>query len=215
MSKYKAVIFDMDGTLLNTLEDITDSVNFALRKNGFPLHKISQIRNYVGNGVLRMIELAIPDGTPQALFDGTVDLFKQHYAANSKNKTCPYAGIIELLQELLTQNYQTAVISNKYDLAVKELNQFYFSNYIKLAIGESPQIKRKPAADMLLFALDRLNIKPSEALYVGDSEVDIETAKNAGTDFIAVSWGFRGGNFLRSHGASIIIDTPSELLSFL
>ncbi len=213
--KYKAVIFDMDGTLLDTLADITDSVNYALGSLGFPLLVISEIRNYVGNGVLRMMELSVPGGTENPLFNDAVSLFKRQYAENCRNKTRPYDGIMELLEWLLERGYKTAVISNKYDTAVKELNQFYFSEYIPLAIGESSDIKRKPAADMLLTALNRLSVTTEEAIYIGDSEVDIETAKNAGVDCISVAWGFRDRDWLAARGAGKIVDSPGELLSHL
>ncbi|MDD4924098.1 MAG: HAD-IA family hydrolase [Dehalococcoidales bacterium] len=215
MEKYKAVIFDMDGTLLDTLEDITDSVNYALGSLGFAQRDLSEIRSYVGNGVIRMMELSFPDGTQNPLFNDAVSLFKRHYAKNCRNKTRPYDGIMELLELLIERGYKTAVISNKYDTAVKELNQFYFSDYIPIAIGESSDIKRKPAADMLLAALNRLSVPGEEAIYIGDSEVDIETAKNAGVDCISVAWGFRDRDWLVSHGAKTIVDSPEELAALL
>jgi phosphoglycolate phosphatase len=215
MRKYKAVIFDMDGTLLDTLEDITGSVNYALGKLGLPLRDISQIRRYVGNGVLRMLELSLSDGTQNPRFNDAVDLFRQHYDKNYRNKTHPYAGIPELLENLSANNYKLAVISNKYDAAVKELNDFYFSKYITVAIGENDSIRRKPAADMLLAAMNSLGVKAGETIYVGDSEVDIETAANAGVDCISVTWGFRDRDWLKSHGAKTIIDSPEELAALL
>ncbi len=205
----------MDGTLLDTLEDITDSVNYTLGSLGFPLLDISEIRNYVGNGVMCMMELSVSGGTQNPFFNDAVSLFKQHYAENCRNKTRPYDGIMELLEVLLERGCKTAVISNKYDTAVKELNQFYFSEYIPLAIGESSDIKRKPAADMLLAALNRLSVPGVEAIYIGDSEVDIQTAKNAGVDCISVTWGFRDRDWLAAHGANKIVDCPRELLSHL
>jgi phosphoglycolate phosphatase len=215
MSKYKAVIFDMDGTLLDTLGDITDSVNYALYILGLSKRDISEIREYVGNGVEHMIRLSLPDGLNDACFNDAVNLFKEHYARNCRNKTQPYAGIKDLLQNLVSNGYKLAVISNKYDAAVKELNQFYFSNYIPLAIGESIDIKRKPAADMFLAAINSLSVTKDNAVYIGDSEVDIETAKNAGVDCISVAWGFRGRDWLLGHGAGAVVDSPEELLSLL
>jgi phosphoglycolate phosphatase len=215
MGKYKAVIFDMDGTLLDTLEDITDSVNYTLGKLGLPSHDISQIRKYVGNGVLRLLELSLPDGTQTPRFDDAVSLFRQHYDKNCRNKTHPYAGIMELLHDLAANNYKLAVISNKYDAAVNELNALYFSKYITVAIGEKEGVRRKPAADMLLAAINLLGVMTGEAVYIGDSEVDIETASNTGVDCISVSWGFRDRDWLVSHGAKKIIDLPDELMSLL
>ena len=215
MGKYKAVIFDMDGTLLDTLEDISDSVNYALGILGFPERDISEIRGYVGNGVIRMMQLSLPDGTQNQKINDAVAIFRQHYDNNCRNKTHSYAGIMELLQELRERGYKTAVISNKYDAAVKELNDFYFSKYLAVAIGERDDIRRKPAADMLLAALNRLGVTTEEAVYIGDSEVDIETAANAGVDCITVTWGFRDRDWLIGHGAGKIVSSPSELLSFL
>jgi len=213
--KYKAVIFDMDGTLLNTLEDITDSVNHALGNLGFPLLDISEIRKYVGNGVRRMMELSVPGGTQNLFFNDAISLFKRHYGENCRNKTRPYSGIMELLQTLVERGYKRAVISNKYDAAVKELNDYYFSKYIPVAIGESSDIKRKPAADMLILALNGLSVIGEEAIYIGDSEVDIETAKNAGVDCISVTWGFRDRDWLSAHGAGKIVDSPEEIVALL
>lgn len=215
MEKYKAVIFDMDGTLLDTLEDITDSVNYALGKLGLPLRDISQIRRYVGNGVLRMLELSLPEGKRNPRIDDAVGLFRQHYDKNCRNKTRPYIGILELLENLSANNFNMAVISNKYDAAIKELNAFYFSKYITVAIGESDNIKRKPAADMLLAAMNRLGVKADETIYVGDSEVDIETALNAAVVCISVTWGFRDRDWLKNHGAKTIINSPEELAALL
>jgi phosphoglycolate phosphatase len=215
MRKYKAVIFDMDGTLLDTLGDIAGSVNYALDELGFPLLDISQIRDYVGNGVLRMMELSLPGGTGNPRINDAVSLFRQHYSKNCRNKTHPYAGIVNLLQNLSASNYKLAVISNKFDAAVKELNAFYFSKYITVAIGESDNIRRKPAADMLLAAMNRLDVTANESVYIGDSEVDIETALNTGVDCISVAWGFRDRNWLNSHGAKTIVDSPGELAALL
>ncbi len=205
----------MDGTLLDTLEDITDGVNHALGNLGFPLLDISEIRGFVGNGVRRMMELSVPGGTQNQLFSDAISLFKRHYGENCRNKTRPYSGIMELLQTLVERRYKTAVISNKYDAAVKELNDYYFSKYIPVAIGESSDIKRKPAADMLMLTLNRLSVIGEETIYIGDSEVDIETAKNAGVDCISVTWGFRDRDWLSAHGAGKIVDTPEEIVALL
>jgi phosphoglycolate phosphatase len=215
MGRYKAVIFDMDGTLLDTLDDITDSVNYALGKLGLPERTTSEVRNFVGNGIVRMMELSFPDGMQNPRFNDAVSLFGRHYDKNCKNRTRPYEGIVGLLQKLSLNNYRMAVISNKYDAAVKELNRFYFSKYIQLAIGESSDIKRKPAPDMLLAVLNSLEVAAENAVYIGDSEVDIQTAKNAGVDCISVAWGFRDRGWLAGHGAVKIVDSPQELLSIL
>ncbi len=213
--KFNTVIFDMDGTLLDTLEDIADSVNYTLEKLGFPPRDLSEIRSYIGNGVTYLMELSIPEGRQNPEFNHAISLFRQHYSCNCTSKTRPYTGIVELLRVLANRGYKTAVISNKFDEAVKKLNDFYFSRYIAVAIGEKDDIRKKPAADMLLSALNRLGSTVEEAVYIGDSEVDIETARNAGIDCISVTWGFRDRDWLVNHGAATIVDSPEELLRWL
>lgn len=213
----KLVIFDLDGTLLNTLEDLADSTNFALSEFDYPTRTIDEIRNFVGNGVAKLIERAIPNGKDNPNYENCLTVFKEHYSKNKYNKTSPYNGIIELLEELKNTNYKIAVVSNKFDMAVKELCKKYFPNLIDIAIGENEAggIKKKPAPDTVLQALSILNIKPENSIYVGDSDVDIMTAKNSNMPCISVTWGFRDKEFLIEHGAKIINDTPKEIISTL
>lgn len=215
MKKYDTIIFDLDGTLLNTLEDLADSVNAALRMYGFPCRKIEEIRRFVGNGVARLMELSIPDGVNNPQYKKCLEDFRLHYSMNMQNKTDVYEGIMELLGQLSKENYKLAIVSNKFDKAVKELNKVYFEKYIKVAIGESEGISKKPAPDTIFKALDELGSTADKAIYVGDSEVDVITAKNSGVLCIGVTWGFRDRETLEAKGADHIIDRPQELLKII
>lgn len=215
MKKYDTVIFDLDGTLLNTLEDLTDSVNYALRLHGFPQRTISEVRSFVGNGVARLMELSIPDGCNNPQFEKCLEDFRNHYSKNMQNKTDAYDGIMDLLKQLSEENYKIAIVSNKFDKAVKGLNREYFGKYIKVAIGESENVSKKPAPDTVFKALEELDSTIDKAVYVGDSEVDVKTARNSGTVCIGVTWGFRGRKLLEEKGADYIIDKPCELLNII
>ncbi|WP_425805559.1 HAD family hydrolase [Desulfitobacterium sp. Sab5] len=212
MKKYDTVIFDLDGTLLNSLEDLTDSVNYVLALHDFPLRNITEIRNFVGNGVGRLIELSIPDGLNNMYYEQCISEFRIHYSKNMGNKTRAYDGIMELFGQLSNDDFKMAIVSNKFDAAVKELAQDYFQGYIKVAIGESKDVARKPAPDSVIKALEQLGSVPDKAVYVGDSEVDVKTAKNAGLTCIGVTWGFRDREVLEREGADYIINKPEELL---
>lgn len=215
MKKYDTVIFDLDGTLLDTLDDLTDSVNFTLVLHGFPCRKKDEVRKFVGNGVARLIELAIPDGINNSQYEKCLADFRYHYSRNMQNKTNAYKGIMELLEQLSKENYKIAIVSNKFDKAVKELNQTYFEKYIKVAIGESENISKKPAPDTVFKALEELGSTADKAVYIGDSEVDVKTAKNSGVICIGVTWGFRDRKVLEQKGADYIIDEPQELLKII
>lgn len=211
------IIFDLDGTLLNTLEDLADSTNFALTRLNYPTRTIEEIRNFVGNGVAKLIERAIPNGRNNPDFENCLAIFKDNYSKNKYNKTAPYNGITELLKNLKNKNYKIAVVSNKFDAAVKELCDKYFPNLIDIAIGENEAngIKKKPAPDTIFQALNILNTKTKNAIYVGDSDVDIMSAKNSNMQCISVTWGFRDETFLKKHGATHIVNTPQEIIEFL
>lgn len=215
MASYDTVIFDLDGTLLNTLEDLTDSVNFALSIYGFPSRKAEEVRSFVGNGVARLIELSIPDGLNNPQYEKCLADFRSHYSCNMQNKTAAYKEIMELLKELSEEGYKLAIVSNKYDKAVKGLNRSYFEEYIKVAIGESENIGKKPAPECVFKALEELGSTVDKAVYVGDSEVDVKTARNSGITCIGVTWGFRDREVLEQEGADFIIDSPKELLKIL
>ena len=213
--KYEAVIFDLDGTLLDTLEDLCDSTNFALANYGYPARKLSEIRSFLGNGIGKLIERALPDGTSNSDYNAVLEMFKTHYAVNCNNKTKAYAGIYPLLNALKVRNVKMAVVSNKVDSAVKALCERYFSGYFEIAVGEREGIRRKPEPDSVLEAINALGVKKKSSVYIGDSEVDIETSKNAGIEFIAVSWGFRDKQQLAAIDNFTIADNAEELLSLL
>lgn len=213
----KAVIFDLDGTLLNTLDDLADSTNYALSKFGYPTRTIEEVRQFVGNGVAKLIERAIPEGKNNPNFEKCLSIFKENYAQNMYNKTAPYNGIIEMLSNLKSKGIKIAVVSNKFDLAVKELCKKYFEGFIDFAAGENEAqgIKKKPAPGTVLSVLNEFNFAPEDAVYVGDSDVDIMTAKNSKMPCISVTWGFRDKKFLLENGATILINAPSEIYNHL
>ncbi len=205
------VIFDLDGTLLNTLEDLTDSVNFALKKMGAPLHTCEEVRMMVGNSVNYLIEKAMPLGSSLDEQNRCLKIYEEHYHTNMQNKTAPYNGIKEMLSELSAKGYKMAVVSNKSDGFTKALVKDFFGEYIAEAIGRSAYVPRKPAPDSVLKIMSVLGSKKDEAVYVGDSEVDVKTAKNAGLPCVGCLWGFRDEATLKAEGAAAIITAPCEL----
>lgn len=213
MGKYKAVLFDLDGTLLDTLDDLTDSVNVILEKYGFPRQEREEVRRYLGNGSERLMRAVLPKNINEADFAKYLEEYKAYYEAHKEEKTGPYPGISELLWELHRRGLKIGVVSNKFDLAVKGLCEKYFSPCIDGAVGEmeSAGIHRKPAPDMVLAAAEWLGVAIEDCLYVGDSEVDILTAENAGTDCVSVCWGFRDEGELRKAGAKRLAHTAAEL----
>ena len=215
--KYDAVIFDLDGTLLNTLEDLADAVNAALKSHDMPTRSLDEVRQFVGNGIRKLIVRAVPEGTSQKLTEDVLAAFRRYYAVHCQDKTVPYEGIEELLVKLKKMGIKTAVVSNKADFAVKELMPVYFPGLIHVAMGENEEagIKKKPSPEMVWRALELLACGREGALYVGDSDVDVQTAANAGIPCVSVTWGFRGEEFLRRHGAETIIDRPDQLLLLL
>lgn len=215
MIPYSTVIFDLDGTLLDTLQDLADSTNYVLALHKMPLRSLDEIRRFVGNGVGRLIHLAVPAGTDQQEEARCLADFRAHYLLNMENRTAPYPGVLALLDGLNQAGIRLAVVSNKFDGAVKGLCASYFGDRVKVAIGESQNVARKPAPDTVFRALEELGADAAGAVYVGDSEVDIETARNAGLPCLSVSWGFRDAAFLRSRGAGAILSSPAELLALL
>lgn len=213
--KYNTIVFDMDGTLLNTLEDLTDSVNYALQICGYTKRTLDEVQRFVGNGVRVLMNQAVPAGTSEEDIVKCLTIYRKHYSENMQHKTRPYDGINELLKSLKERGIKLAIVSNKYDSAVKALCKDYFQDYIRIAIGESPEVAKKPAPDSVFTALEQLGAVKEEALYVGDSEVDVQTARNAGLKCIGVTWGFRDREVLAAEGADIIIDRPQELLEYL
>lgn len=220
---YDTYIFDLDGTLLDTLNDLAAAVNYALRSHEMPEHSLDDVRRFVGNGVRKLMERAIPDGTENPDFDAAFATFRQYYMAHSLDTTRPYEGIPETLAALKARGCHLAVVSNKMMAATQELCQHFFPDTIEVAIGENEAagIRKKPAPDTVFAALNALGSprstlgspRQSSAVYVGDSDVDIETARHAGIPCISVLWGFRDRDFLIKHGAKTFISAPSELLS--
>lgn len=211
MNTYKTYIFDLDGTLLDTLNDLHASCNYALRTHGMPERSLEEVRQFVGNGVKKLMERAIPNGLDNPLFEDTLQTFRQHYLLHNLDTTLPYPGIMEMLQQLKAQGKRIAVVSNKFYAATQDLCKHFFGDTIQVAIGEREDIKKKPAPDTVLEALRQLQVTRQDAVYVGDSEVDVETARNSGIPCISVLWGFRSKSFLLSHGATTFIETPNEL----
>jgi phosphoglycolate phosphatase len=212
--KYSTYIFDLDGTLLDTLADLAAAVNYALRQHGMPEHTIDDVRRFVGNGVRKLMERAIPDGEKNPDFEATFATFREYYMHHSLDTTRPYPGIIETLEALKAKGCRLAVVSNKMMAATKELCQHFFADTIEVAIGENEAagIRKKPAPDTVFEALRQLGEEKDSAVYVGDSDVDLETANNSGLPCISVLWGFRDRDFLIQHGAKTFISAPSELL---
>ena len=213
--KTDTVIFDLDGTLLNTLEDLADSTNYAMRAFGLKERSINEVRNFVGNGVDVLIERAVEGAISKEQELECLDVFKQHYSKNMDNKTKPYDGIMDVIKELLKRGYHIAIVSNKFDAAVKGLNVDYFEGLFPVAIGASDTVAKKPAPDSVIKALQELHSDKERAVYVGDSDVDIMTARNSGLPCISVTWGFRDEELQRSMGTDYIIHQPEELLDVL
>lgn len=213
--KTKAVIFDLDGTLLDTLQDLHVSVNHALTQFGLPNRSKDEVRKFLGNGIRRLIELSVPEGYDAQCTENVLAEFRSYYLVHSLDNTCPYVGIEEMLDKCRTLGLRTAIVSNKLNPAVQELRHRFFAYNVDTAIGEISGIRRKPAPDMVLKVMADLGVSNEEAVYVGDSEVDLLTAKNASLPCIAVSWGFRGREFLEHQGATTIIDHPMDLTQYL
>ena len=212
--KYDTYIFDLDGTLLDTLADLAASTNYALRTHGMLEHSIDDVRRFVGNGVRKLMERAIPNGEANPDFEATFATFREHYMHHSLDTTRPYPGIPEALAELKAKGCRLAVVSNKMMAATVELCRHFFPDTIEVAIGEheAEGIRKKPAPDTVFAALRELGVDKSGAVYVGDSDVDVQTAANSGLPCISVLWGFRDRDFLIQHGAKTFISAPSELL---
>ena len=200
--RLKAIVFDLDGTLLNTLEDLADATNWALRKNGMPERALA-------------IERAVPDGEENPLFEQTFEDFKRYYVVHCQDKTSLYDGVGEMLRALKERGFKLAIVSNKLQAGVDELYDRYFRDTVAVAIGERPEIQRKPAPDMVELALRALGVAKEEAVYVGDSDVDLQTARNSGLPCISVLWGFRDRAFLEAHGATCFTATPDEVVQKL
>ncbi len=215
MKTYDTIIFDMDGTLLDTLEDLQGSVNYALEQKQLPLRTREEIRSFVGNGVKKLVELASGYTEESPEFEEVFALFKEHYGVHCNDRTRPYDGILELLAALKDKGFRMAIVSNKYQEGVQELRDRYFGTYLSVAIGEQEGIRKKPAPDTVMEALRQLGSCRERSVYVGDSEVDIETAQNSQMDCVAVAWGFRTREEQEKAGGTVFIEEPMELLDWL
>lgn len=211
----KTVLFDLDGTLLNTLTDLSNSVNYALNSHHLPQRTELEVRSFLGNGIHNLIEKSVPDNTPSELLEDVFQSFKSYYLQHGLDSTAPYPGIMSLLKALQQKSVKMAIISNKVDTAVQQLNKKFFSDYIGIAVGEKPQIRRKPEPDSVLLAMKALDANPATTLYVGDSEVDYETAHSAGIRCALVTWGFRDRLDLEALHADYYVNSPHELMAVI
>ncbi len=212
MKEYDTYIFDLDGTLLSTLNDLAASTNYALRTMGMPERTLEEVRQFVGNGVKLLMIRAIPGGESNPKFEETYALFRKHYLKHNLDTTAPYEGIPELLAELKRRGKNLAIVSNKFYAATQDLARHFFPDTIHVAIGERETIRKKPAPDTVIEALHQLGVSKENAVYIGDSDVDIATAKNSGLPCISVLWGFRDKEFLIEHGGTTFVSKPKEIL---
>lgn len=213
--RIQAVIFDLDGTLLNTLDDLAASTNAALEMHGMPRRTTQEVRRFVGNGVAKLIARAVPNGTDEATTSALLADFVAHYALHNRDQTAPYEGIMSMLQALRLRGVRCAVVSNKIEPAVIALCREYFGDLIEAAIGDAPERPRKPDPTGVYEAIKQLNVPKDACVYVGDSDVDITTGHRAGMRSIGVTWGFRGEDVLREAGADAIYHTAQELLAYV
>ena len=212
MREFETYVFDLDGTLLETLKDLAASTNFALRQYDMPEHSIEDVRMFVGNGEKKLMERAIPNGLDNPKFEEVYATFRQHYLNHNLDTTKPYDGIPELLRELKGRGKKLAIVSNKFSAATQDLARHFFPDTIEVAIGERENIKKKPAPDTVVEALRQLGVSKEGAVYIGDSDVDIMTARNSGLPCASVLWGFRDKEFLLEHGATFFAEKPDDLL---
>lgn len=211
MEKYDTYVFDLDGTLLDTLADLAASCNYALRVNGLPERTVDEVRRFVGNGVKKLMERAVPGGQANERFDAAYAVFREHYLEHGLDTTKPYDGVMPMLERLRRGGRRVAVVSNKFDAATKQLCRHFFGDLVEVAIGESENVRKKPAPDTVREALRVLGVGADGAVYVGDSDVDVMTARNCGMPCISVLWGFRDREFLLEHGATTLVAAPSEI----
>ena len=209
--RYDTVIFDLDGTLLDTLQDLAAAVNYALRQQGYPPRTVQEVCRFVGNGVEKLMRRAVPAGLPEERIMAALAVFKDYYARHNNDATAPYPGVEALLDHLKAHGVRMAIVSNKNDPNVKALARLYFPTTISMAVGEGGGVRAKPCPDTVLHVMNTWGCDPSRVLYVGDSDVDIQTARNAGVDCASVCWGFRPEQELRAAGAALLVHTAQEL----
>ena len=212
---YQTAVFDLDGTLLDTLEDLYLATNAALERHSLPRRSRDEVRLFVGNGVEMLIRRAVPAGTDEETILAVLADFKTTYAAICEDHTKPYDGILDMLAALRERGIRMAVVSNKFDAATKKLCEKYFGDLVEVAIGERAGVRKKPAPDTVHEALKELGVTAEGAVYIGDSDVDIQTARNCGMPCISVTWGLRDEDFLIENGAKALVDTPETLLGVI
>ena len=215
MQEITTIVFDMDGTVLNTLEDLTVSMNYVLDRFNMPGHRLEEYRLFFGNGVKEALRLSLPEGASADIIDEMMIVFKEHYDAHCLDRTRPYDGIVDVMRQLKEKGYRLAIVSNKIDSAVKELNDRFFTDYVDTALGEKAGINRKPAPDMVYAALKEMGSTKEESIYIGDSEVDLMTARNSELPCISVLWGFRDKKYLIEQGADCFADRPEDIIRIL
>lgn len=213
--KYEAVIFDLDGTLIDTLEDLKDSINFALKQHGMPERSLEEVRSFVGNGVKKLVFRSVPENTSDELRESCLKAFKAHYITNSMNKTRPYNGICELIKKLKEKGVKLAVVTNKTQDAADGIMNEFFKDDFEIIIGQIDGVAQKPQPDGVWYAIEKLGASKQNSVYIGDSEVDCLTAKNSGIPIIGVTWGFRGRKVLEENNADYIVDSPEEILNII
>ena len=219
MKQINTVIFDLDGTLLDTLGDLADAVNYALAEMGYPLRSYEEVRNFVGNGVALLMRRAVPKNATDEDAAKALSIFRPYYAEHNRIKTCAYENVNKMLDILIERGYRLAVVTNKFEAAAKDLVKEFFGDRIAVTVGENEAMgrKKKPAPDGVFAAMEQLGAAPHECVYVGDSDVDIETANNAKIPCIGCSWGFRGREALLALGLDekLVIDAPMEIIQVL
>ncbi len=216
MQKIKYIVFDMDGTLLDSLTDLHNSLNHCFDKVGFQRRTYREVRSFVGNGIRTLIERAVPQGTSEEKIEEIFVMFKEHYMVHCADFTAPYDGIMEMLDGLKKRGYRMAIVSNKADAAVKVLTEEFFGNYIEVAVGDMEGKRKKPAPDLVWLAMEQLGGATKEnTIYVGDSEVDYETAVNSELRCISVLWGFRDRELLEDRGACCFASKPMDVVGIL
>ena len=208
---YQLAIFDLDGTLLDTLADLRQGINYALGTQGFASRSMAEVRAFVGNGIRKLVERAVPAGTSEAQMDAVYEAFNPYYARHCADLTAPYDGILPLLQKLQAQGVVCALVSNKPDYAVQTLAAQYFPGLLAASAGAKDGVRKKPAPDSVFAVIHQLGAEGLRAVYIGDSEVDLQTAQNAALPCISVSWGFRDRSVLEQAGAACICDTVDAL----
>jgi len=213
--KATTIIFDLDGTLTNTLDDLWISTNYALNQMGWKERTIEEVKHFVGNGIHKLIERSVPVGVASCEVEKCFEIFQEHYITHCQDHTGLYPGVKEMLHEVKQKGFRTAIVSNKVQAGVNELYNTYFRGLIDIAVGQNGKCNLKPSPEMVEMALTRLHAQKEETLYVGDSEVDVMTARNSGLTCISVLWGFRGEKELQEAGADTFISHPSQLVPLI